>query len=497
MQLNIIQAAIYLGCALLLFIYRELSVMKNSKLPRMPLSFLVVYCLIKAAIPIFEYNDLASTADSLDVAATIVVWMAALRIIFYFVIDYFLRQKKGYVVPTITRDFALVILYVIVAMIVLKHKTDVNLGSLLTTSAILTAVIGFAMQDTLGNLFSGLAIQVEHPYQIGDWIGFEGVIGRVEGITWKSTKILTSSDEMIFVPNNTISKSLLKNYSRPTQRHTAFIEIGVSYDALPAKVRAAMTSAIKDHSRVLAQPQPEVRMTKYGDFAINYKAIFATDDFGTEERTKSEILNAIWYRFRRDGIKIPYPIQETLKVDVNALNERAHEDKEREEGEISRLLGKIDIFAGLTEPIRRELATQIAVLQYAAGENIVMQADAAGPMYIIKEGECAVLVSHDGMEQIEVARLKSSQFFGEMSVLTGAARTATVKALSDVVCYEVEKSDLQSIIGKNPEVVSAIGSVLIERKAGLDESRVKTLESGREQEQQGQLLSKIKSFLGF
>lgn len=497
MQLDYMQIMIFIILAFLLISYRVLSQMSKGKIPKIPLGLFILYVLINIAAPIFEYTKIYNVSTSLSIGGTIVLWMAVIRLLMFFIVDYFIRHKKGIVIPSITRDFALAILYVAVAMIVLKHKTDVNLGSLLTTSAILTAVIGFAMQDTLGNLFSGLALQIEHPYQIGDWIGFEGMVGKVVGITWKSTKMVTGADEMILVPNNTIAKSTLKNFSRPTARHTASIEIGASYDTPPHKVKQALLTIMKDNPKIIIGSPPDIRITKYDNFSINYKAIFATDDFSTEEKTKAELLNAIWYKFKREGIKIPYPVQEQIEMKPENLARLEAKDKITAKTDILEILSQVEMFSTLSQEARADLAGRISVLEFAAGETVVGQGDPSGPMYIIKEGQCSVLVSHQGGATTEVAKLGAGQFFGEMSVLTGAPRTATVKAVSELICYEIDKGDMKTLFSEYPDALASVGSILEKRQAELAEHKAKAQESSKEIEQQkGRLIFKIKAFLG-
>ena len=498
MQINYVQILLYLGILLVLASYAGISSRAKKGRFHLPVGFLIVFFLFKIAIPVFRWVDLGSTAQSLDVAAAIVLWMAMARIAVYLIVDYFLRQKRGLAIPTITRDFGLAIFYIIIAMVVLKNKTDINLGSLLTTSAILTAIIGFAMQDTLGNLFSGLALQLEHPYQIGDWIGFEGMEGKVVSITWKSTKILTRSEELIFVPNNTIAKSTLTNFSRPTPKHITFLEVGTSYDDPPHKVKQAITETILNHPKVLASHPPLVIVTKYDDFSINYKAFFATEDFASEGKTRAEILCNLWYRFRRDKIKIPYPVQEEWQIMPSEVIESKRHERASEEMAIASMLGKIDIFAKLSPETRQDLTKRISILEFGPGEDIVVQGGEPGPMYIIKEGQCSVLVSHDdGAQKLEVARLKSVQFFGEMSVLTGAPRTATVRTVTHVICYEIEKEDMKAIFSNNVEALSRVSEILAEREAKLSAHKSKMEEEAAlNAASQNQLMSKIKSFLG-
>lgn len=497
METFYINGLLCLGVIIILAFYKIVARRSNGRLPNVPLAFLIAFFIFKLSIPIFDRFGLQGAADSLGVAASALIWMAAARIVVYLIVDYLLRQKRKMAIPTITRDFGLAVVYIVIAMIVLKQKTSVNLGSLLTTSAILTAVIGFAMQDTLGNLFSGLALQLEHPYQIGDWIGFENMVGKVVGITWKSTKLLTRTEEMIYVPNNTISKSTLVNYSKPTPRHQVFIEFGTSYNDPPHKVSETVTKIILNNPKVVNDPPPSVRVVKYDNFSINYKAIFATEDIAAEERVKTEILNDLWYAFRRLGIKIPYPIQEEWQVLPEEIKKEEEKKRERDELEIRDVLEEIDMFASLSPDVRGSLASRIAVLQFAAGEKIVKQGDEPGPMYIVKEGECAVIVTHEGGEEVEVARFNRMQFFGEMSVLTGAPRTATVRAVRPTVCYEVEKGDLEQLFKDSTEALTRVSEVLAERQMALMQQKAKLDERAKLQaEEQGQMLSKIKAFFG-
>lgn len=497
MQIDYMQVASYFIAVILLASYSSLSHREKSKLPRIPVGLFILFFLFKTMIPVFNYVGLYSNAQTFNIAAVIALWMAIVRAGTYIVIDWFLRAKREMNIPTITRDFALAICYIIIAMIVLKNKTNINLGSLLTTSAILTAVIGFAMQDTLGNLFSGLALQMEHPYQIGDWIGFEGIEGRVVGITWKSTKILTRAEEMVFVPNNTIAKSRLTNFSRPSPRHISSIEIGASYNDPPHKVRKAVIEVIKNHPAILKSFEPAVRVIKYDSFSINYRAVFAVDDFANEGKIKCDILNDIWYKFRRHGIKIPYPMQEQMDISVIEQREMKRLSRAKDEAEIEDTISKIDLFSKLGAEVRKDLTGRIAVLEYAEGEAIVHQGGPPGPMFIIKEGECAVLASGEAGGSVEVARLKAMQFFGEMSVLTGQPRTATVKATKDTTCYEVEKEDLIAIFSNNTEALSKVSEVLTERQIALEKHKTKlSADAITKAEQEKQLVNKIKSFLG-
>src|SRR5262245_30072632 len=174
--------------------------------------------------------------------------------------------------PAILQDFIVIALLVLVATLVFHDK-------LLTTSAVSAVVIGFALQDTLGNAFAGLAIQSERPFNVGHWIKVGDFEGRVAEVTWRATKLRTKAGNFVVVPNNIVSKEAITNYSEPSTQCQLQVEVGASYFASPSVVKAAIAEALSNSARALKTPPPDVHLTSFDSSAINYRVRFWIDDY--------------------------------------------------------------------------------------------------------------------------------------------------------------------------------------------------------------------------
>ncbi len=481
----------YVVAAIAVILMGYWRIAKNSgRLPHIPLGLFILYLLIVLANLTLAAYGLTGWSGNLVLAATIVLYCAVARLVFYILIDVWLTRRMKFPLPRITRDVALVVIFAVIVIILLHKKGGVNLASLLTTSAVLTMVIGLALQDTLGNLFSGLALQTEKLFQIGEWISFREHVGQVVGMTWKSTLIKTLENELVYIPNNVISKEIVKNYSRPEPKHVAYLEIGVEYGSPPNKVRDVILDVLSEHPKVLKVPPPQVRLISFGDFAITYQVRFWNDDFGGEKLLKAELMNMVWYAFKRSGVRIPFPIRDVQLRHIEERKERAaHEELKRE---FIGSLKKIPVLAPLPSEDVDVLASRVSFEVFGNGEAIVHQGEEGDSMYVIHRGCCDVLLEDDGRRH--VATLKDGDFFGEMSLLTGERRTATVVAKGDAEVFVIDKCSFGEIIKAHPAISETLGQALVKRQAGL------AAKQGRKEEPSpsatSQLVSKIKSFFG-
>jgi small-conductance mechanosensitive channel len=177
-------------------------------------------------------------------------------------------------------------------------------------------IVGNATQDTLGNLISGLALNTERPFQIGDWVTVGSHTGVVVDTTWRATRLRTKADDYIVIPNSSIAREPIVNFSRPTRNHGCYQAIGVSYDTPPNKVRQVVLNVLAECPEVCAEPAPSVFLTGYGDFSVNFTIKFFIADFPRQDPIQSGIMDRLWYAFRREGISIPYPIQDCRERDA-------------------------------------------------------------------------------------------------------------------------------------------------------------------------------------
>ncbi|MGH7907871.1 MAG: mechanosensitive ion channel family protein, partial [Candidatus Binataceae bacterium] len=252
---------------------------------------------------------LINLADVLGGLAVVIFAWGIIRILLDGA-DATVRRRRHHF-STIFKDLLMLLLFALVVAVVLRVDFKVNVAPLLATSAVLTVVLGFALQETLGNIFSGLTLQLEKPFEPGDWIRSANHLGRVLGIGWRSTTIVTFANERLDIPNALLAKDVLINYAN---EHVADeIWLGISYLAPPNRVREVILGAMRDIPEVLRTPAPEVYAWEYGESAIRYRVRYWLADYGMSEDVRDRVTTALWYVLRRNGLEIPFPIR-TLEL---------------------------------------------------------------------------------------------------------------------------------------------------------------------------------------
>jgi small-conductance mechanosensitive channel/CRP-like cAMP-binding protein len=382
-------------------------------------------------------------------------------------------------VPAIVQDVIVIALFALAATLLLDEK-------FLTTSAVGAVVIGFALQDTLGNLFAGLAIQIEKPFRVGHWVKVGDFEGKVQEVTWRATKLLTKSGQFVIVPNSVMSKDPILNHSEPTIPTRIDVEVGASYDAPPNEVKRALHEALENAPLVLRTPEPDVLIQDFAASSVNYRVRFWIDDFGRDNTARDQVRSNIWYTFKRRGIEIPYPIQ------VEYSREEQHPRPPEHLQRLAERLGGIDVFAGLDDVERLRLATACQEHLYGAGERIVRQGDAGESMFVVLQGRVRVTLEPSGQE---VAVISSRGFFGEMSMLTGDPRTATVTALDDSALLEVTADRFRELALRRPGLVEEVSAVVSARRQGLAQAQAAADEARSNVAAPQSLLTRIKAFL--
>jgi small-conductance mechanosensitive channel/CRP-like cAMP-binding protein len=352
-------------------------------------------------------------------------------------------------VPNIVQDALIVGLFVLAGTMLMQEK-------FLTTSAVGAVVVGFALQDTLGNAFSGLAIQIEKPFHVGQWIGVGEHIGRVEEITWRATKLRTKATNFVVVPNSTIAKEAIVNYSEPVIPTRLEVDVGASYDAPPDLVKAALYESLSNAALVLREPGPNALLLDFGASAITYRARFWIEDFARDQDACDQVRSNIYYSFKRHGIEIPWPIQ------VEYAREWAPARAAGLTGEFASLLGSSALFGALDESERLACAALGEERLYTKGETIIREGEPGGSMFVIVSGLADVVIA-GGL----VRTLGPGDFFGEMSLLTGECRTATVVAAQPCRLMEMTSEAFRGFVISKPEVFERMEPAVLARRAEL------------------------------
>jgi len=422
--------------------------------------------------------DFAARIRSID---HLVLALAIVNLAVVLLINPFRADRVPDHFPNIVQDTIVIGLFALVATVVMQEK-------FLTTSAVGAVVIGFALQDTLGNMFAGLAIQVEKPFRVGHWVTVGAFEGLVAEITWRATKLRTKTGNLVIIPNNVVSKEAIVNYSEPALPTRLQVEVGVSYQVPPNEVKAALAEAVAAVPSILQEPAPEVVMAEFGSSSILYRVRFWTTEFARDEILRDHVQTAVYYMLRRRGMEIPFPIQiEYHREDPPVRTpERGRE--------LEAMLARVDVFGPLSDENRAELVASSVERMYGAGEAIVRQGSAGNSLFVVCRGRVRVTVDPGARE---VATIDEGGWFGEMSLLTGEPRTATVSAVGDCAVLEITADLFRRIALANPSVVEQVTRVVSDRREGLARSREAAVTAARPPgTMQASFLARVQRFLG-
>ena len=399
-------------------------------------------------------------------------------------------------IPRIVQDILLAVLCVI-AVFGTASRAGIDLTGIVATGAVLTGVIGLALQDLLGNVFGGLGLQLDHTIRVGDWIRVQDVTGRVVELRWRSTSIETRSWETVIIPNSVLTRTqvtVLGRRAGEERRWRRQLTFSVDYRYPPNRVIDCVLKALHGHpiENVAATPPPDCVLLELADSSARYATRYWLTNLADDVPTDSVVQTRIYYALRRSDIPFSLPAHAVFLTEDS--QERQQQKRASERDRRVQALSRISLFRDLSDAERAELAAGLHYAPFARGEVLTRQGADAHHLYMISSGKVSVRTGDKGAEH-EIAQLQAGEFFGEMSLLTGAPRSATVVALTEVECYRLDADAFRRLLERRPDMAETVASALAERRTGLLATREK-LSDGRAlgDVTQRDLLDKIRAF---
>ena len=383
------------------------------------------------------------------------------RLLSVAVFDWLLARRLQTDAPRIVRDIVDG-LFTAVSLLMTLGALGVAPGSLLTTSAVITAVLVLSLQDTLGNMLAGLALQMQRPFNVGDWIqidrdGFQ--LGRVIEINWRATRLLTNDGQELTVPNNLLARSVILNHSVQTSTNCA-VKVLLPYELPTQRAHSALKLAADGVDGVLSDPQPRVVTVGFGDHGVMYELRFNIADFGRRSAVEAVVRDRVWYVLQRKGLSFATP--------PRAESTPVEHDESADHLARVRAIAKIDFLQGLPESAIETLAADSHIELFAPGEYVVRQGETGEELYLCLSGRLQVLHQPDNGEMREVAELGAGGMFGEIAQLTGEARNASVRAASPCELLVLRKPAFVQVLKETPAFAELISERLAQRRAELD-----------------------------
>jgi small-conductance mechanosensitive channel len=427
-----------------------LAVVRNLVLP-----VLAVWLLLRQVLQYGQGEIAVRVVETLLWVVLIHASLALLNVLLFAGAD---EKSWRARVPRLLRDLCRLFLVLLGTAIVLSTVWGLNLGQLVTALGIGSIVLGLALQEPLGNFFSGIVLLFERPFSVGDWIKIGDSVGKVVEINWRAVHVLTRGTELLVVPNSMLAKGSFSNHSRPTLLCSESITLGFSYDDPPNKVKRVLREVALRSKGVLADPAPVVRTTSYNDSSIGYQVRFHVADYAALGAARDEFLTRVWYAVRRHGLTMPYPIHTEIQVPQSDLVAAARAPLPPER------LRDFPQF-GLAKPDGLEAAVAVsAVKTYARGEQVVGEGEALPGLHLILCGQ-AVLTVHDVTgRETEIARPGKGEYFGEKALLSGQVSDVTVTALDDLEVLVLDRETLTKLLDRTPRLAREIGGVMEQRR---------------------------------
>jgi small-conductance mechanosensitive channel len=394
--------------------------------------------------------------------------------------------------PRLLSDLLHGIVFVLAAIAILIFVFQQQATGFIATSSVLIAVIGFALRYIISDVFSGIALNFDHPYRIGDWVEpSPGLVGRVAEITWRTTRLVTRDGAVVVVPNGLVATGRLVNYSDPEPTFRVHVRVPLDSRVPVERAKQVLLAGAISATRSFPHLRPDVLVQDYGESGVVYVVRFWVPDYAEENACRDAVMSGVLDALRHAGLAASAPRREVAVSRAEAVDGRKHPP-------LASLLGAIGPFTAFTPSELAELAEHLAECRVKEGGVVVRQGDAGDSLFFVAEGALEVRIVDGAGAEIAVDCLSAGDIFGEISLLTGEARRATIVALTRALLYEVRKEDLAPLLRRRPELGEALAAIMAERQQ-WNVARLRSREYAVEvgpSPSSSEILRRLRSFFG-
>jgi small-conductance mechanosensitive channel/CRP-like cAMP-binding protein len=422
------------------------------------------YALLIGREKMLEWFAIPSGAIVLRELGLGLLALGFIRVSILFVFQTLLVRRS---IPKILDDFVMALALVAYAIFRL-NAVGMNLTGIIATSTVITGALAFSAQSTLGNLWGGISLQVEKTCRIGDWVRIDNVMGQVVSIRWRYMAIATNQNETIVIPNSAVMNNrftVIGRRGEDAQAWVRYVTFELDFDHSPAHVLATLNKAFADAeiANVSGTVRPRVGCTAVKESGIEYAVEYRIVDPSYIWSTDSAIRVHLYAAMAREGFEISF--QRRI---VESRADRRPETAQAEHQRRVHALESSDLFGALTADERHVLAPELTACLYAGDDIIFRAGDSADSLYLVSEGVVRIVSDDKAGARHELARLAAPAYFGEMGLLLGQPRAATVLADGEALCYRLDKQGFDTILQARPELADNLARVLAQRQAEND-----------------------------
>ncbi|ATU90548.1 mechanosensitive ion channel family protein [Phyllobacterium zundukense] len=396
----------------------------------------------------------------------IVWWMNVAWALIAFVRLYLVLERKPREARLI-QDIVVGLIYLGTALSIVAFVFSVPVGTLLATSGIFAIILGLALQNTLSDAFSGVALNLGRPFVLGDWIKLsDGTEGRVVESNWRATHLLTAGNNIAVLPNGFLAKLGLTNVSHPNESHGMALSVRLAPTKIPSTIIECMQMVLLSCNSIVRDPAPLVSLKNLDATAIEVELLFQVSSIAQSIAAKNELIDLIYRHTKSAGLLLSSPAS-SVSLDVGDTRSAVPHSLSALE-----LLEAIPLFSALTHEERRALADKVSTRTYRKDEVIVHQGQKLCSLMIVRSG-VLVLTRQGANGEDEIERFAPGDFFGEDGLLAGTGEPGTVTALAAAVLFELDQKSLAPLLKARPDMADDLASFLAHRF----ESRLQTSHS--------------------
>ena len=347
-------------------------------------------------------------------------------------------------IPSIFLDVARFAIIAIGVGLMFSFIWGADVGRLFTALGVTSIVLGLALQNSVGQIISGLLVLFEQPFQLGDWIETTTARGRVVEVNWRATHIDTGSG-LLIMPNSVLAAASFTNYSRPAGTHNLSVPTVFSVDDPPDDVIAMLNRVAAMLPQLRAEAAPSSVRTGALQYSTGIPVRTPADDFAA----KTLFLRWVWYASRRAELHL--------------------DEAEDEFATPERLEASLRIIAPtlrLTADEHQALLPRVKLIRYGTDEYLQFAGQVPKRMMFLVNGRARVVASGDDGAIIPVRTLEEGDFLGQ-TALTREAVTASAYALEEVTVLQIDRVYIEELVERKPLLLQDIGRAIEERRQSL------------------------------
>ena len=385
-----------------------------------------------------------------------VTWIVTINILMVF-LNMILFSKSGILknkTPQLFLDIFRIVMVLFGTAIILSVVWDQNLGGLITALGLGSFVLGLALQDTLGNLFSGIALVYEKPFNEGDWIKIGNHVGKIVEMNWRAIRLQTREKELIIIPHLVIGQESIINCSKPEKIYILKKVIGFSYDTAPNNVKEALMETCKSTPGILHSSPIQIKVCEYGDSSINYEVEFGIQDYTYREEIMDDFMTRVWYAVRRYDLNIPFP-----QLTIHDVKDISQKNTVKEEN-INSILNHLPELIPIDKTQAKNLKGGAEIHYFGRGEIILDEDDETGYLFIILDGKASLSGTNNDGDKVSVGVLEVGDFFGEIALFTSNSSSFKVMAITDITVITISPPKVHELVENNSKFAYYLDEIM-------------------------------------